>query len=113
MLNSGDFAIRIKNESLVSLVLLAVFLMPLFIVSAAQQTGDSWPMFHHDSAHSGTSNNSSSPINNQTLWKFNTGGQMGSPTISNGVIYVGSYDNRIYAFNAATGVPTVSYTHLT
>ena len=90
--------IRIKKESLAALVLLVVFLMPLFLVSAAQQTGDSWPMFHHDPAHSGVSSYSSSPINNQTLWKFNTGGQMGSPTISNGIIYVGSYDNRDICF---------------
>ena len=37
------------------------------------------------------------------LRKFNTGGQIGSPTVADGFVYVGSYDGNVYAFNAANG----------
>jgi eukaryotic-like serine/threonine-protein kinase len=66
-------------------------------------SADSWPMFRHDLVHSGSSN-TAAPRTNETLWKFNTGGQVGSPTVVNGVVYVGSYDRRIYAFRANDGV---------
>ena len=59
-------------------------------------------MFHDDLAHTGYSN-SAAPETNQTLWEFNTGGQVGSPSVVDGVVYVGSYDHKIYAFNASTG----------
>ncbi len=38
-------------------------------------------MFHDNLAHTGYSN-SQAPETNQTLWKFNTGGQVGSPSVS-------------------------------
>ena len=55
---------------------------------------DWWPMFRHDLSHSGSSN-SAAPTTNQTLWKFNTGGQVGSPDVVDGVVYVGSYDQSL------------------
>jgi outer membrane protein assembly factor BamB len=66
-------------------------------------------MFHHDLTHTGASD-TSAPSTNQTLWKFSTGGQMGSPTVIGGVVYVGSYDNKIYAFNAKNGAVIWKYT---
>src|SRR4030067_167506 len=74
-----------------------------------QSTTDSWPMFRHDLTHSGSSR-STAPRTNQTLWKFNTGGQVGSPTVVNGVIYVGSYDRKVYAFKASSGDLLWNYT---
>ncbi|MGA3059330.1 MAG: PQQ-binding-like beta-propeller repeat protein, partial [Candidatus Bathyarchaeia archaeon] len=63
------------------------------ISSAADQPSvGSWPMFHNDLAHSGFSN-SQAPETNQTLWEFNTGGQVDSPTVVDGVVYVGAYDH--------------------
>jgi hypothetical protein len=44
-------------------------------------------MFHHDLMHTGNSN-SEAPNTNQTLWKFNTGGQVDSPVVAGGVVYV-------------------------
>jgi len=39
-----------------------------------------------------------------TLWVATTGSVVGSsPAVANGVVYVGSEDGRVYAFNAATG----------
>ena len=67
-----------------------------------QPRATSWPMFHNDLSHSGYSN-FSAPKTNQTQWKFNTGGQVGSPTVNDGIVYVGSYDHKIYAFNSVSG----------
>ncbi len=54
-------------------------------------------MFCHDPAHLGFST-SMAPTINQTLWKHPTSGPVGSsPTVANRVVYVGSYDNNIYA----------------
>ena len=39
-----------------------------------------------------------------------TGGDIdSSPTVANGVIYVGSYDGKIYAFDAKTGTDLWSF----
>lgn len=41
----------------------------------------------------------------QLLWKFPTTGVVGaSPTIANGVMYIGSWDGNEYAVNTQTGV---------
>jgi hypothetical protein len=40
----------------------------------------------------------------QLLWSAVTGGDIeSSPAVANGVVYVGSLDNNLYAFNASTG----------
>ena len=37
-------------------------------------------------------------------WRYKTGHDVySSPTVSSGVVYVGSYDNHLYAVDAATG----------
>ena len=53
---------------------------------------------------------SQAPQTNQTLWKFNTGGQVGSPIIVDGIAYTGSYDRKVYAFNATNGQLIWNYT---
>src|SRR3989337_3750622 len=77
--------------------------------SSAQPTADSWPMFHHDVKHTGNSN-SAGPDTNKTLWKSNTGGQVDSPVVADCVVYVGSYDRKVYALNASNGAYIWSYT---
>ena len=45
------------------------------------------------------------------LWKYTTGsGVISSPAVANGVVYVGSADNNVYALNASTGVLMWKYT---
>ena len=62
-----------------------------------------WPMFHHNPLHTGAINGTG-PLTNQTLWTYTTGDKIqGHPTVANGVIYVGSLDNYIYALDANTG----------
>ena len=71
---------------------------------------DWWPMFHHDSAHSGYST-STAPNTNQTLWKYTTGSPMySSPAVVGGIVYVGSeQDDKVYALSATTGALIWSY----
>ncbi|MCW3998615.1 MAG: PQQ-binding-like beta-propeller repeat protein [Candidatus Bathyarchaeota archaeon] len=62
-----------------------------------------WPMFGYDLARCG-----SSPVNgpatNYTKWIYTTGGVISSsPSIYGGVVYVGSNDGYLYAFNESDG----------
>jgi len=77
---------------------------------AAESSVDWWPMFRHDLRHTGYST-SRAPNTNQTLWSYKTvpGGDP-SPAVANGIVYVGSGDNKIYALNATTGAYVWSYT---
>ncbi len=98
---------RINNKKLIILLgLLCLSMFPAFApkVNAQQSIVDWWSMFHHDSAHTGYST-STGPLTNQTLWKFETGNSVeySSPSIVNGVVYVGSQDRTVYALDAATG----------
>ena len=70
-------------------------------------SSQSWPMFHNDLAHSGYSE-SSGPLTNQILWKYQAGsGVESSPAVVDGVVYFGALWNGRNAFvnalNATTG----------
>src|SRR3972149_11913066 len=95
-----------KAAAIIFLVVAAMFLFSTVLRNVSSQedqpTTDWWPMFHHDLANTGYSS-SASPPTNETLWKFNTGGQVGSPYYNEHVVYVGSYDHNLYAFNASNG----------
>ena len=74
-------------------------------VSTAQglQAGSPWPMFRQNTLHTGLGIGSGAT---STLkWKFVTGANVnGSPAIgADGTIYVGSYDDNVYAINPADG----------
>ena len=59
---------------------------------------DWWPMFHHDLCHTGFST-SSAPETNRVKWTYTTGDWVeSSPAISNGKVYIGSGDGKIYCF---------------
>jgi outer membrane protein assembly factor BamB len=71
---------------------------------------DWWPMFHHDLDHTGYST-STAPTTNDTLWNYTTsGGVYSSPAVADGMVYVGSFDDRIYCLNASTGTQIWDYT---
>ena len=45
------------------------------------------------------------------LWTYTAGGGIdSSPAVANGIVYVGSYDKKIYALNASTGEEIWNYT---
>lgn len=58
------------------------------------------PKFHHDNQNTGLSQYNG-PQNNGTKWRYKTGDVVpSSPTIgSDGTIYIGSYDEYVYALN--------------
>src|SRR5712692_7029823 len=80
-------------------ILLSSYLPPT-IVAHASLGSTSWPMFHHDPAHTGRSPYVGSETS--TLrWKYTTSTFVGSsPAIgSDGTVYVGNGDGNLYAIN--------------
>jgi len=93
-----------KTAAAISFILIVLFLVSTILANvsfASQQDSSGWPMFHSDLEHSGYSS-SQAPKSNQTLWAFNTGGQIGSPAVANGVVYVGSYDHKVMRLTLLT-----------
>jgi len=62
----------------------------------------SWPMWRADPAHSSTAQEG--PSNFTVAWKFTTNGAViSSPSVADGIVYVGSQDKNIYALGAWSG----------
>jgi outer membrane protein assembly factor BamB len=62
----------------------------------------SWPMWRADPTHSSTA--SVGPSNLSLVWNFTTNGSViSSPSVANGIVYVGSQDKNIYAIGAYSG----------
>jgi hypothetical protein len=74
-----------------------------------------WSQFHYGPRHQGYNpyENVLSSANVADLteaWIYNTGGSIySSPAVANGVVYVGSFDKKLYALDAMTGVKKWSY----
>ena len=85
-------------------LLLAIF-APLFFfippIAFAQLADSPWPMIHRDLRHTGLSPHDTSQVDGTIKWTYETGaGIESSPTIaSDGTIYIGSHDNKLYALN--------------
>ena len=61
-------------------------------------------MFHANAEHTGVFDNGGTVPANTELWRFKTGDWVdSSPAVSNGVVYVGSDGNNLYAIDALTG----------
>ena len=80
---------------------------------------DWWSMENHDVNNTGFST-ATAPDYDNLFWINNTigGTYMGSPTVVNGCVYVGSEDNNLYCFHAQTGqliwkFPTISFVRKT
>ncbi|MCW4034058.1 MAG: PQQ-binding-like beta-propeller repeat protein, partial [Candidatus Bathyarchaeota archaeon] len=66
------------------------------------QSYGSWSMFRSDAKRSSTGNDGPSELN--LAWSYTTeGAVMSSPSVVNGVVYVGSQDMNVYAVDAYTG----------
>jgi eukaryotic-like serine/threonine-protein kinase len=66
-------------------------------------------MFRHDPAHIGVYD--SQPPSLKTIkWRFDTHAKiLSSPAVANDVVYVGSFDGKLYAVNAQTGAAVWSF----
>jgi outer membrane protein assembly factor BamB len=78
--------------------------------SGPAHDGDNWPMYGRNLRH--TFSNPHSRINAQNVaslrpaWSFTAGDAVSaSPTIVNGIVYVGAWDGFFYALDAHTGRP--------
>ena len=104
-----------------------LWMMPAVIVSVRGQTLQTdrlpdWTQFHRNNMQRWNPYETVlGVINAGTLalkWSYVTGnpnpgnneGRWSSPAVVNGVMYIGSDDDRVYALNAATGVKLWSYT---
>jgi outer membrane protein assembly factor BamB len=72
---------------------------PLAKAAAVVSKSPVWPMFHHDRAHTGRSEFSTSANPGILKWTFAIGGSVAAdPVIGvDGTIYVGSQDYKFYA----------------
>jgi len=72
-------------------------------VQASPSTVD-WAMFRFNPAHTGTTTETVPAANLALRWSYTTGDTVvSSPAVSGGVVYMGSWDNKVYALNASTG----------
>ena len=88
--------------------LLAVSALVILVFSLVSPVCANWAMFHADLNRTGTTGDNWSP--GAVSWNFSTGGAIkASPAISDGVVYITSYDDYIYALDGATGAKLWSY----
>jgi len=80
------------------------------IGSAQLSTDAPWPKFHHNNRNTGKTSNFGTQVG-KLKWRVATAGPVtSSPAIDkNGIVYVGSADNNIYAVNGETGVINWKY----
>lgn len=79
--------------------------------NSSKVSDGSWPMFRHDAVRS--SIGKGGPSNLTLVWKYTTNGAvMSSPSIEDGILYVGSEDKNIYAINAWSGELIWNFTTL-
>ena len=81
----------------------AVIGAPSVITSSAN-----WDAYQHDASHSGFSSGSQITTSNISSlaqsWSFQTGDWVtGTPLVSDGVVYIGSWDGRMYALRESDG----------
>jgi len=96
-------------SSLVAILMLSVLFVRVPSVRATNPP-DEWPMFRHDLNHTGYST-SAAPNTNQIAWSYTTGDEVfSSPAVAGGMVYVGSYDRKVYCLDAVTGAFVWSYT---
>ena len=96
-------------SSLVAILMLSVLFVRVPSVRATNPP-DEWPMFRHDLNHTGYST-SAAPNTNQSAWSYTTGDIIfSSPAVAGGMVYVGSYDGKVYCLDASTGAFVWSYT---
>jgi outer membrane protein assembly factor BamB len=65
---------------------------------------DHWPMFGYDLGRSGTTPSGGPKGEVALLWRYRTGDDIfSSPAVAEGIVYVGSYDDSLYVFDAKSG----------
>ena len=110
-MRKGDENTQKKSAlALIILLCLPAFVSVFTISRAGGYTpGDWWPMFGHDLSGARYST-STAPMSSTITWSYTTGGAIRSAsTISDGVVYVGTFGGYFYALNATTGATVWTY----
>jgi outer membrane protein assembly factor BamB len=98
-----------ERQFLLLAALIVVFITPA--ISIGQLSTDApWPKFHYNNRNTGKTSNFGTQVG-KLKWRVATAAPVtSSPAIDkNGIVYVGSADNNVYAINAETGVITWKY----
>ncbi|WP_162994022.1 outer membrane protein assembly factor BamB family protein, partial [Halalkalicoccus subterraneus] len=70
----------------------------------AESSTVDWPTYRADVENTGHLPDASGPTDPEVAWTAETGGAIyASPTVVDGTVYVGSYDDTLYALEAASG----------
>ena len=78
--------------------------------SQASAAGD-WPTYRHDAARSGATKTVVEPTNLKRSWEAELGGNLSSPVVAQGKLFVASIDSHaVHALDAGTGEPLWSFT---
>jgi outer membrane protein assembly factor BamB len=87
----------------------AFLVLALAVLFACSAYATDWPIYRFNLEHTSFTPDAG-PTNNTVMWAYATGNTIeSSPIISNGIVYVGSFNNNVYAINAATGTLNWSY----
>lgn len=90
-------------------IILSVFCIYIILFSSITQ--GNWQNIGGDLEHSGYSQSSAIPF--ELKWKYKVGDSgVSDPVIDNGILFIGSDNNKLYAFDANTGKLKWSYTTL-
>ena len=105
-----------KRISILVLILCACFVSVAWGQQAVN-TGHNWSQFHRPNMRRWNPYETVLNVDNvgnlHQKWSFTTDGAQtvwSSPAVADGVVYVGSEDNNLYALKASTGVKLWSYT---
>jgi hypothetical protein len=73
--------------------------------AAAVVTNGSWPVYHHDNAHTGFDSTQPTASGATTGWVSPAmdGAVYASPVVYGGIVYAATLNNTVYAFNQADG----------
>jgi outer membrane protein assembly factor BamB len=79
---------------------------PVTATTAAPIPNGSWPVYHHDDAHSGSDPSQPTAISATAGWVSATLDEQvyAEPLVWNGLIYAATLNNTVYAIDQATGV---------
>jgi len=78
----------------------------LVLLATSAGLADNQPMFRGGLDHTGVYAGTAPRREPKLKWRFATGGQViSSPAIANGMVYVGSTDQQLYALDLETGQP--------
>lgn len=98
-----------KNANWKVIILVTIILAPIFLFlqqpTAQASTSDNWPMFQHDSAHTGYSRSVFPTTNLTVAWTFQPipyEFAFRTPTITDDNLYI-TDQNQIYCINASSG----------